>query len=41
MVFTLIQTAPEKWLRLKGMNRLPKTIEGIKVDDGTENCAIR
>ena len=45
MVFTLIQAASKKWLRLKGRNQLPKVIEGIKFSDGvevthtTENCA--
>jgi transposase-like protein len=36
MVFTLIQAASKKWLRLKGRNQLPKVIEGIKVGDGVE-----
>jgi len=36
MVFTLIQAASKKWLRLKGKNQLPKVIEGIKVNDGVE-----
>jgi hypothetical protein len=36
MVFTLIQAASKKWLRLKGRNQLPKVIEGIKVRDGVE-----
>ena len=36
MVFTLIQTASKKWLRLKGRNQLPKLIEGIKFNDGVE-----
>ncbi len=34
MVFTLIQAASKKWLRLKGRNQLPKVIEGIKFNDG-------
>ncbi|MGR3382383.1 MULTISPECIES: IS256 family transposase [Roseobacteraceae] len=36
MVFTLIQAASRKWLRLKGRNQLPKVIEGIKFNDGVE-----
>jgi putative transposase len=36
MVFTLIQAASKKWLRLKGKNQLPKVIEGIKFNDGAE-----
>jgi len=36
MVFTLIQSASKKWLRLKGRNQLPKVIEGIKFNDGVE-----
>jgi hypothetical protein len=36
MVFTLIQAASKKWLRLKGRNQLPKVIEGIKFSDGIE-----
>lgn len=36
MVFTLIQAASKKWLRLKGRNQLPKVIEGIKFNDGLE-----
>jgi len=36
MVFTLIQEASKKWLRLKGKNQLPKVIEGIKLTDGIE-----
>ena len=36
MVFTLIQAASKKWLRLKGRNQLPKLIEGIKFTDGVE-----
>jgi transposase-like protein len=36
MVFTLIQAASKKWLRLKGRNQLPKVIEGIKFNDGVE-----
>jgi putative transposase len=36
MVFTLIQAASKKWLRLKGRNQLPKVIEGIKFTDGIE-----
>jgi putative transposase len=36
MVFTLIQAASKKWLRLKGKNQLPKVIEGIKFNDGVE-----
>jgi len=36
MVFTLIQAAAKKWLRLKGRNQLPKVIEGIRFDDGVE-----
>ena len=36
MVFTLIQAASKKWLRLKGRNQLPKLIEGIKFNDGIE-----
>ena len=36
MVFTLIQAAAKKWLRLKGRNQLPKVIEGIKFNDGVE-----
>ena len=36
MVFTLIQAASKKWLRLKGRNQLPKVIEGIKFTDGVE-----
>ncbi len=36
MVFTLIQAASKKWLRLKGRNQLPKLIEGIKFNDGVE-----
>ena len=34
MVFTLIQAASKKWLRLKGRNQLPKVIKGIKPNDG-------
>ena len=47
MVFTLIQAASKKWLRLKCRNQLPKVIEGIKFNDGlevtndTENCTAR
>ncbi len=36
MVFTLIQSASKKWLRLKGRNQLPKVIEGIISNDGIE-----
>jgi hypothetical protein len=36
MVFTLIQAASKKWLRLKGRNQLPKRIEGIKFTDDVE-----
>ena len=36
MVFTLIQAASKKWLRLKGRNQLPKVIEGIMFTDGVE-----
>ena len=36
MVFTLIQAASKKWLRLKGRNQLPKVIDGIKFNDGVE-----
>ena len=36
MVFTHIQAASKKWLRLKGRNQLPKLIEGIKFTDGAE-----
>jgi putative transposase len=36
MVFTLIQAASKKWLRLKSKNQLPKVIEGIKFNDGVE-----
>lgn len=36
MVFSLIQAASKKWLRLKGKNQLPKVIEGIKFTDGIE-----
>lgn len=36
MVFTLIQAASKKWLRLKGRNQLPKVLEGIKFNDGVE-----
>lgn len=36
MVFTLIQAASKKWLRLKGKNQLPKLIEGTKFIDGVE-----
>ena len=36
MVFTLIQAASKKWLRLKGRNQLQKVIEGIKFSDGVE-----
>ena len=36
MVFTLIQAASKKWLRLKGRNQLPKLIEGTKFNDGVE-----
>lgn len=36
MVFTLIQAASKKWLRLKGRNQLPKVIEGIKFNNGLE-----
>ena len=39
MVFTLIQAASKKWLRLKGRNQLPKVIEGIKFNDGVEVSA--
>jgi transposase-like protein len=36
MVFTLIQAASKKWLRLNGNNQLPKVIKGIKFNDGVE-----
>ena len=39
MVFTLIQAASKKWLRLKDRNQLPKVIEGIKFNDGVEVTA--
>ena len=39
MVFTLIQAASKKWLRLKGRNQLPKVIDGIKFNDGVEVTA--
>ena len=39
MVFTLIQAASKKWLRLKGRNQLPKVNEGIKFNDGVEVTA--
>ena len=41
MVFTLIQAASKKWLRLKGKNQLPKVIEGIKFNDGFEETENR
>ena len=34
MVFSLIQAATKKWLRLKGGNQLPKVIEGNQFNDG-------
>jgi len=36
MVFTLVQAASKKWLRLKGRNQLPEVIEGNKFNDGVE-----
>jgi len=39
MVFTLIQAASKKWLRLKGRNQLPKVIKGITFNDGVEVTA--
>ena len=36
MVFTLIQAASKKWLRIKGRNKVPKVIEGTKFCDGVE-----
>jgi len=39
MVFTLIQAASKKWLRLKGRKQLPKVIEGIKFTDGAYSGA--
>ena len=36
VVFTLIQSASKKWLRLKGRNQLPKVIEGTKFNNGSE-----
>lgn len=39
MVFTLIQAASKKWLRLMGRNQLPKVINGIKFNDGVEVIA--
>lgn len=34
MVFKLVQTAAKTWRRLKGANRLPMVIEGVKFTDG-------
>jgi len=39
IVFTLIQAASKKWLRLKGRNQLPKAIKGLKFNDGVEVTA--
>lgn len=44
MVFKLVQTAAKTWRRLKGANRLPMVIEGVKFTDcvaanGAENHA--
>jgi len=36
MVFTLIQAATKKWLRLTGGNKLPKVTEGSKFNDGAK-----
>lgn len=36
MAFTLIQAASKKWLRLKGISKLPKVIVGVKFNDGIE-----
>jgi hypothetical protein len=36
MVFTLLQAASKKRLRLKGRTQLPKVIEGTKFNDGVE-----
>ncbi len=33
-VFTLVRTASKRWRRLKGANRLPLVVEGIKFTDG-------
>jgi hypothetical protein len=35
-VFTRIQAAAKKWLRLKGRNQLPKVVEGTNFNDGVE-----
>lgn len=37
MVFTLIQAASKKCLRLKRRNQLPKVIEGIRFTDGIDD----
>lgn len=34
MVFTLVRAASKTWRRLKGTNRLPSVIEGVKFTDG-------
>jgi hypothetical protein len=34
LVFKLVQTAAKTWRRLKGANRLPMVIEGVKFTDG-------
>lgn len=36
MVFALLQAAAKKWRRLKGENRLPQVIEGVRFRDGVE-----
>jgi len=36
IVFTLIQAASKKWLRLKRRNQLPKVIEGPKLTGGVQ-----
>lgn len=36
MVFDLLQAAAKKWRRLKGENRLPQVIRGVRFRDGVE-----
>jgi putative transposase len=36
MVFKLVNAAAKTWRRLKGENRLPKVVRGVKLQNGIE-----
>ena len=39
MVFKLVMAASKIWRRLQGQNQLPKVINGVKFEDGSEAIA--